>query len=50
MIKFALMLLAIIAINGCSTVYPSVSDKSNAMLQDEQWKPINTQTIKGHIK
>lgn len=49
MIKFTLMLISFMALTGCSTDYPSVSDKSNAMLQDEQWKPINTENIKGHI-
>ena len=46
MIKTIIALISIIALNGCNLMLPTVSDKSNAMLQDSTWQPINKQNSK----
>ena len=50
MIKTIILLTAVLLLNGCAALLPSVSDKSNAMLQQSQWEPVNAQNIKGNIK
>lgn len=50
MIKRMILLTMILLLNGCVTSLPSVSDKSNAMLEPSEWEKINTQNIKGSIK
>ena len=50
MIKTIILLTAILLLSGCNVLLPTVSDKSNAMLQQSQWEPINTQNTKRSIK
>jgi len=50
MIKTIILLTAILLLNGCAVFLPSISDKSNAMLQQSEWQPINAQNIKRSVK
>ncbi|MDL1957386.1 MAG: hypothetical protein LWW95_10155 [Candidatus Desulfofervidus auxilii] len=50
MSKTIIALIALLALNGCSAFLPSVSDKSNNMLHQKEWQPINGDKIKGSVK
>lgn len=46
--KTIIVLAALMVINGCSLSLPSVSQESNAMLQQSHWEAINTE--RGSVK
>jgi hypothetical protein len=48
--KIIIALSALIALNGCSALLPAVSNKSNNMLHQKEWQPINGDTIKGSVR
>jgi len=50
MIKTIIVLTAVLILNGCAAFLPSISDKSNAMLQKSEWEQINPQNMQGSIK
>lgn len=50
MSKTIIALIALLALNGCSAFLPSISDKSNNMLHQKEWQPINGEKVKGSVK
>jgi len=50
MMKTIIAIITIVALNGCSAFLPSVSSKSNNLLHQKEWQPINSDNIKGSVK
>jgi len=50
MIRIIIALTALLALSGCSAFLPSISSKSNNMLHQKEWQPINGDKIKGGVK